>query len=222
MKRARRGAGPLGLVLCLCVGLAATVLGARALDGIAASYEPADILYDEGPDLFQAWLKRHSQEGNLDSRSVAQRLLVMPISARRATVNAMMRPGYWSAIAQSEAERRTLLTSVEGGLVEALGTAPTAGGLWLAASKVRSQTSGFDQKAEDYVRASYLTAPREGDIARLRLVYVSVVGPLMRTAFEEDHRRDRETVRELFPAFDRKYQDWFDAKAKGGIDDLRR
>ena len=101
-------------------------------------------------------------------------------------------------------------------------TAPTAGGLWLAASKVRSQTSGFDQKAEDYLRASYLTASREGDIARLRLVYVSVIGPLMRTAFEEEHLRDRETVRELFPAFDRKYQDWVDARAKGGIDDLRR
>jgi hypothetical protein len=134
----------------------------------------------------------------------------------------MMRPGYWSAIAQSEAERQALLGIVEDGLVEALATAPSAGGLWLAASKIRSQTAGFDRQAEDYLKASYLTAPREGDIARLRLVYVGAVGPLLRSALEEDRQRDRETVRDLYPAFETKYQEWLDTNRKGGIDDLRR
>jgi hypothetical protein len=222
MKRARGGAGLFGLVLCLCIGLAASALGLKALAGISGAYEPGDILYDEGPDLFQAWLKRHHAAGDLNAAAIAGRILIMPISSRRATVNAMMRPGYWSAIVKSETERRALLGTVEDGLVEALATAPAAGGLWLVASKVRSLTSGFDRQAEAYLKASYLTAPREGDIARLRLVYVAAVGPLMRATMDGDRLRDRETVRTLYPAFDKKYQDWLDTSRRAGIDELRR
>ena len=222
MKKASALTGAFGLVMCFGVAFAAVALGARAINGIAESYQPGDILYDEGPQLFQAWLKRNHENGDLNPQSVAHRILIMPISARRDTVISMARSDFWPDIVRSEAERRALLGVVEEGLVQALATAPSAGDLWLAASQIRSRTTGFDKQAETYLRASYLMAPREGDLARLRHIYLSSVGPLLREPLEAERQRDRVTVARLYPAFDKKFQDWLDKKQEGGLDALRR
>jgi hypothetical protein len=208
--------------LCLCIGIATTGLGIRGLGNIAVSYDPDDILYDDGPELFQVWLRREHRQGSLDADSVARRILTMPIGRRRATVIAMMRPDYLAAASGSEAERRELLARLEAGIVKALSTAPTAGDLWLAASKVRSQISGFDRKAESYLAASYLTAPREGDVALIRHVYASAVTPLMRTPMTSERDRDRAIVETLQPAFGEKVDDWLDRTQEGLPDGLRR
>ena len=221
MKRHRALSRLAGLFLCLFAGIASAALGVSGLAEVRSSYEPEDILYDEGPELFRQWLGRGYREGSLNAQSVSGRILVMPIGARRALVTAMMKPDFVSALADQEADRRILQELMEDGLLKALETAPTAGGLWLAASKIRSQSTGFDRRAEDYLAASYLTAPREGDIARLRVLYVSDVGALLRDSMETERERDWATAREIDPAFDKKFQAWLGAGAGRGTHERR-
>lgn len=215
MRRHRTGPDVYGLVVCACIGIATVVLGWRSLAIVADSYESGDILYDEGPELFQAWLRREHKHGRLTPKSVARRLLIMPIGSRRATVAAMTRPDYFSSVADNEMERRKLLIGVEDGIVEALGTAPSAGDLWFAASHVRSRTTGFDRIAEDYLAASYLTAPREGDLARMRHVFLAGVAPLLRTPMEAERDRDRAIIAAIYPRFEDAYRNWRQARQKG-------
>lgn len=221
MKRARSESGLLLLLACLGVGFATSGLGAWTLGNLSESYHPGDILYDDGPKLFQAWLVRRLEQGDLDRDAVGRRLLVMPIASRRATANAMMGADFWDPVIETESERNSLLEIVEDGLVDALRKAPAAGELWLAASKIRTQTSGFDDLAEGYLTASYLTAPREGGLVRSRIVFVNSVDPLLRSDLDDERQRDRTTARTLFPRFEAKLQDWLDSRDKGNSDARR-
>ena len=211
-----------GLFVCLAVGLGSFGLGAVSLAKLSSSFQPEDILYDEGPGLFQAWLIRHHKSGDLTPAAVSQRILFMPIAARRSTVNAMMGRDFWAAIGGPEAKRRTMLTTIENGLVGALAKAPSAGDLWLAASKIRSQTSGFDHRAANYLAASYLMSPREGSLVRSRIVFAASVEPMLRMPLAEERERDMVIARELYPGFERKVQNWLDARERERADTKRK
>ena len=222
MRKSSTGPDIYGLVVCACIGIATSLLGWRSLAAVAGSYEMGDILYDEGPELFQAWLRREQKSGGPTPQSIAQRLLLMPIGSRRATVVAMTRPDFLSPVVDNEADRQSLLISLEDGIVEALGTAPSSGDLWFAASYVRSRTTGFDRIAEDYLAASYLTAPREGDLARLRHVYIANVSPLLRTPMEAERDRDRAIIAAIYPRFENAYRKWEQSRQKVRPDAARR
>lgn len=221
MRRLEKKAEFYGLAMCACIGLAAAALGARSLWAISDSFEAGDIFYDEGPDLFQAWLRREHQREALTPSLISRRLLIMPIVSRRATVAAMMRPDFLSPVIDDEAARREVILKLEDGIVEALGTAPSAGDLWFAASLIRSRIVGFDRVAEDYLAASYLTAPREGDLARLRYVYLSQVAPLLRAPMTVERDRDRAIVANVYPAFEKIYVKWQRSREEGSSDASR-
>ena len=221
MRRLDKKAEYCGLALCACIGLAAAVLGSRSLWAIADSFGASDIFYDEGPELFQVWLQRRHQRDGMTPTLIARRLLVMPIDSRRATVAAMTWPDFLSPVIDDEAARREVIHKLEDGIVEALRTAPSAGDLWFAASHIRSQVAGFDRVAEDYLAASYLTAPREGDLARLRYVYLNQVAPLMRAPMTVERNRDRATVASVYPAFEKIYVKWQRSRQEGSSDALR-
>jgi len=208
MRKHRAGPDSYGLVICACIGIATAILGFRSLAVVAESYEAGDILYDEGPELFQVWLRREQKRDRLGPQSIARRLLIMPIGSRRATVAAMTQPDFLASVADSESERRDLLVNLEDGIVAALGIAPSAGDLWFAASYVRSRTTGFDRIAEDYLAASYLTAPREGDLAKMRHVYLAGVAPLLRAPMAAERDRDRATIAAIYPRFEIAYRKW--------------
>lgn len=201
-------AGLFGLIACLAIGVASLSLGAASTAGLAGIFQPDDILHDEGPDLFQAWLARRVARGDLSPEAISRRVLRMPIAARRETVNAMMAPQFGAAVTRTEAQRRRLLQQLEEGLIVALGNSPSAGELWLAAAKIRTQTIGFDQQAEDYLAASYLMAPRAGALVRSRLVFAASVEPFLRVSLDEERGRDRANARKLYPHFERGFAAW--------------
>ena len=219
MKPASLFNGTLVLVTSLAIGLASIGLGSRALVGLTNSYQPADILYNDGPDLFTVWLERHWGSEKAQPEAIGQRLLAMPIVARRAVADALMQDRYLERVIEREDRRGAFLESLELGLIGALSIAPSSGELWLAASRIRSQRLGFDAKAEEFLAMSYLMAPREANVARARLIFAASVSPLLRRDFSEHRARDLEIVRTIYPALARRHRNWFasrEAERAGG------
>lgn len=211
--------GPLVLITSLAIGLSSIGLGARALVGLANSYQPEDVLYDDGPDLFKVWLERHFDSENPQPAAIGRRLLAMSIVNRRAVADALTQDRYLEHVVKGEVGRGRFLEALELGLIEALSIAPSSGDLWLAASRIRTQRLGFDAKAEDFLAMSYLMAPREANIARTRLIFSVSVSPLVRRDFAEDRARDLEIVRARYPDLERRHRNWFasrDAKKAAG------
>ena len=207
--------GPLVLMTSLAIGLSSIGLGARALVGLANSYQPGDVLYDDGPDLFKVWLERHFASENPQPAAIGQRLLAMSIVNRRAVSDALTQDRYLEHVVKGEVGRSRFLEALELGLIEALSIAPSSGDLWLAASRIRTQRLGFDAKAEDFLAMSYLMAPREANVARTRLIFSVSVSPLVRRDFAEDRARDLEIVRARYPELQRRHREWFASREAG-------
>ena len=222
MKQANRTTGTLVLVSCLGIGAVSLGTGSWTLANLSQTYRPDDVLFSEGPNLFRSWLTRRMASNALRSEAIGQRLLMMPIASRRATAVAMMDLSFYEGLWTRERDRVPVLKMLEEGILAALSTAPSAGELWLAATKTRALHTGFDKKAESFLATSYLMAPREADIARARMVFVDSVSRLLRRSYDEARARDEATVEIAYPAFDRAYRGWIASRQPEKINRMLR
>ena len=173
------------------------------MTSLSSAFRTADIFYQKPVAAFAAWLSALPEPVNIagvtlheedQARAIANRLLYLPISPRRAILSAMMDDAFWSRLARSENERRRFLAISSRGLDEALSRAPLSGAMWLAAAKLRTLQDGFDATAETYLRRSYVLAPREAGVAADRLAFTASVRPLLRGDLETDFAGDSRIV----------------------------
>ena len=192
-----------GLALTSIIGVLALFIGLMMLASLSSAYRIADIFYQQPVADFAAWLSvlPEAVDGAADTgsddghaRAIADRLLLMPVSPRRAILSAMTNNAFWSGLTRSEADRRRFITVSSLGLDEALSRAPLSGAMWLAAAKLRTMQDGFDATAEIYLRRSYVLAPKEAGVAADRLAFMLSVRPLLRGEFDADFSRDNRIV----------------------------
>jgi hypothetical protein len=181
------------------VGVLALFLGLLMLTGLSSGYRIADIFYQQPVAGFAAWLSALPvvdavDTGADDGHAIANRLLLMPVSPRRAILSAMTDNAFWSGLTRSETDRRRFIAISSRGLDEALSRAPLSGAMWLAAAKLRTLQVGFDATAEIYLRRSYVLAPKEAGVAADRLAFAGSIRPLLRKNFDADFERDNRIV----------------------------
>jgi len=199
----RRWADRIGLAFAAAIGLLAFLAGLMMMASLSSSFRPADIFYQQPVAGFAAWLTTLPEPadavadtGSNDglARAIADRLLLLPVSPRRAILSAMMDDAFWSGLARSEADRQRFITVSSRGLDEALSRAPLSGAMWLAAAKLRTLQDGFDAMAETYLRRSYVLAPKEAGVAADRLAFLLSIRPLLRGDFDAGFSRDNRIV----------------------------
>ncbi len=203
----------IGLVFAAVTGLSAFLAGVTMMTSLSSSFRTAEIFYQNPVAGFSAWLLALPEpvdaadiSGSADiggadagpdegrARAIAGRLLLLPVSPRRAILSAMMNDPFWSGLARSEADRRRFIAVSSLGLDEALRRAPLSGAMWLAAAKLRTLQDGFDAKAETYLRRSYVLAPKEAGVAADRLAFTGSIRPLLRDDFDAEFERDSQIV----------------------------
>jgi len=190
----------LGLAIAGAVGMLALFTGLMMMISLSSAYRTADIFYQQPVASFAAWLSALPAPvdvaGPSDSqaRAIADRLLLLPVSPRRAILSAMMDDAFWSDLARSEAGHRRLIAVSSEALDDAMLRAPLSGAMWLAAAKLRTLQHGFDATAETYLRRSYVLAPREAGVAADRLAFTASIRPLLRGDFDADFARDNRIV----------------------------
>lgn len=198
----------IGLAMAGAVGVVALFTGLMTMTSLTSAYRTADILYQQPVAGFAAWLSGLPEpvDGSTDigpgdgqARAIADRLLLLPVSPRRAILSAMTDDAFWSGLAPSEADRRRFIALSSGGLDLALSRAPLSGAMWLAAAKLRTLQDGFDATAETYLRRSHVLAPREAGVAADRLVFTGSIRLLLRGDFEADFVRDSRVVCQAEP-----------------------
>jgi hypothetical protein len=198
----------IGLAIASAVSVLALFTGLMMMTDLSSSFRPADIFYQRPVAAFAAWLlalpepvdvaaDTGSDDGQ--ARAIAYRLLLLPVSPRRAILSAMMDNDFWSGLARSEADRRRFIAVSSRALDLALLRAPLSGAMWLAAAKLRTLQDGFDATAETYLRRSYVLAPREAGVAADRLAFIVEVRALLRADFETDFARDSRIVCQTEP-----------------------
>ncbi len=190
----------LGLAIAGAVGMLALFTGLMMMISLSSAYRTADIFYQQPVASFAAWLSALPAPvgvaGRADSQAtaIADRLLLLPVSPRRAILSAMMDNGFWSGLTRSEEDRRRFIAISSRGLDEALSRAPLSGAMWLAAAKLRTLQDGFDAMAETYLRRSYVLAPKEAGVAADRLAFTASIRPLLRGDFDVGFSRDNRIV----------------------------
>ncbi len=198
----------IGLAIASAVGVSALFIGLLTVTNLSSAYRMADIFYQQPVAGFAAWLSALPDPFDVaadtapddtgpddgQARAIANRLLLLPVSPRRAILSAMTNDAFWSRLARSETERRRFIAISSRGLKEALSRAPLSGAMWLAAAKLRTLQDGFDATAETYLRRSYVLAPKEAGVAADRLAFTGSIRPLLRGDFETDFARDSRIV----------------------------
>ena len=203
----------IGLVIASAVGVLALFIGLLMVTNLSSAYRMADIFYQQPVAGFAAWLSALPDRVDVaadtapddagpddtgpddgQARAIANRLLLLPVSPRRAILSAMTNDAFWSRLAQSEAERRRFIAISSLGLDKALSRAPLSGAMWLAAAKLRTLQDGFDATAETYLRRSYVLAPKEAGVAADRLAFTGSIRPLLRGDFGAEFARDSHIV----------------------------
>ena len=196
----RGWADSIGLAISSAVGVLALFTGLMMMSSLSSAYRTADIFYQQPVASFAAWLSVLPEPvgvaGRADSQAtaIADRLLLLPVSPRRAILSAMMDNGFWSGLTRSEEDRRRFIAISSRGLDEALSRAPLSGAMWLAAAKLRTLQDGFDAKAETYLRRSYVLAPKEAGVAADRFAFLLSIRPLLRGDFDAGFSRDSRIV----------------------------
>lgn len=198
----------IGLTITGAIGALALFFGLMMLTSLSSAFRAADIFFQQPVEGFAAWLSTLPEPvdvvadtgpENGQARAIANRLLLLPVSPRRAILSAMTNDAFWSGIALSEVERRRFIAVSSQGLDEALSRAPLSGAMWLAAARLRTLQDGFDATAEAYLRRSYVLAPKEAGVAADRLAFVAEVRALLRADFDSDFRRDSRIVCQTAP-----------------------
>jgi hypothetical protein len=189
----------IGLVVTGIVGVLALFLGLMMMSSLSSGYRMADIFYQQPVAGFAAWLSALPVDDAADTapddgEAIANRLLLLPVSPRRAILSAMTDNAFWSGLTRSEADRRRFIAMSSRGLDKALSRAPLSGAMWLAAAKLRTLQDGFDATAETYLRRSYVLAPKEAGVAADRLAFLLSIRPLLRGDFDADFERDNRIV----------------------------
>ncbi len=198
----------IGLAFAAAIGLSAFLAGVAMMTSLSSSFRPADLFYQQPVAGFAAWLAAlpepvdaAADAGPYDigpddglARAIADRLLLLPVSPRRAILSAMMDDAFWSGLARTEAGRRGFITLSSRALDHALLRAPLSGAMWLAAAKLRTLQDGFDARAEIYLRRSYVLAPKEAGVAADRLAFTGAIWPLLREDFDAVFARDSRIV----------------------------
>jgi hypothetical protein len=189
----------IGLVVTGIVGVLALFLGLMMMSSLSSGYRMADIFYQQPVAGFAAWLSALPVDDAADTapddgEAIANRLLLLPVSQRRAILSAMTDNAFWSGLTRSEADRRRFIAMSSRGLDKALSRAPLSGAMWLAAAKLRTLQEGFDATAEIYLRRSYVLAPKEAGVAADRLAFLLSIRPLLRGDFDADFERDNRIV----------------------------
>jgi len=193
----------IGLAITSIVGVLALFVGLMMLTSLSSAYRIADIFYQQPVAGFAAWLSALPEpvDGAADkspddgqATMIANRLLHLPVSPRRAILSAMTDNAYWSGPTRSEADRRRLIAVSSRGLDEALSRAPLSGAMWLVAAKLRTLQYGFDVTAETYLRRSYVLAPKEAGVAADRLAFTGSIRLLLREDLDAEFSRDNRIV----------------------------
>ncbi len=214
----RRWGDRIGLAFAAAIGLSAFLAGVAMMTSLSSSFRPADLFYQQPVAGFAAWLTAlpepvdaAADAGPYDigpydidpddslARAIADRLLLLPVSPRRAILSAMMDDAFWSSLARTEAGRRGFITLSSRALDHALLRAPLSGAMWLAAAKLRTLQDGFDARAEIYLRRSYVLAPKEAGVAADRLAFTGAIWPLLREDFDAVFARDSRIVCQTAP-----------------------
>jgi hypothetical protein len=192
-----------GLVIASAVGVLALFSGLMMMTSLSSAFRTADIFYQQPVAGYAAWLAGLPRPDNFaagtgpddgQATAIADRLLLLPVSPRRAILSAMANDAFWSGLAQSEADRRWFIAVSSRGLDEALSRAPLGGAMWLAAAKLRTLQHGFDATAETYLSRSYVLAPKEAGVAADRLAFTASIRPLLRGEIDADFWRDTRIV----------------------------
>ena len=108
----------LGLAIAGAVGMLALFTGLMMMISLSSAYRTADIFYQQPVASFAAWLSALPAPvgvaGRADSQAtaIADRLLLLPVSPRRAILSAMMDNGFWSGLTRSEEDRRRFIVKV--------------------------------------------------------------------------------------------------------------
>ena len=203
----------IGLAIAAVVGALALFAGLMMMTNLSSAYRTAELFYQQPVASFAAWLSAlpkpvdgAAKSGPADTdptdigpddgqaRAIADRLLLLPVSPRRAILSAMTDDAFWSGLTRSESDRRRFIALSSRGLNEALSRAPLSGAMWLAAAKLRTLQDGFDATAEIYLRRSYVLAPKEAGVAADRLAFTGSIRPLLRGDFAADFARDSRIV----------------------------
>lgn len=209
----------IGLVITSVVGVLALFAGLMMMTSLSSAYRTADIFYQQPVARFAAWLAALPEPDDVaadtghddgQARAIADRLLLLPVSPRRAILSAMTNDAFWSGLARSEADRRRFIAVSSRGLAEALSRAPLSGAMWLAAAKLRTLQDGFDATAETYLRRSYVLAPKEAGVAADRLAFTASIRPLLRGEIDADFSRDIRIVCQTSPRRHRALSRFFD------------
>lgn len=200
---ARGWADRIGPAIAGAVGVLALFTGLTMMTSLSSAYRTADLFDQQPVASFAAWLSTLPEPDGVaaetgpddgQARAIADRLLLLPVSPRRAILSAMMDNVFWSDLSRSEADRRWFIAVSSQGLDEALSRAPLSGAMWLAAAKLRTLQDGFDATAEAYLRRSYVLAPKESGVAADRLAFTGSIRPLLRDDFDADFERDNHIV----------------------------
>ena len=193
----------IGLAIVGAVGVLALFTGLMMMTSLSSAYRTADIFYRQSVTEFAAWLSGLPEPADAaagtgpddgQARMIADRLLLLQVSPRRAILSAMTNDAFWSGLARSESDRRRFIAVSSQGLDEALSRAPLSGAMWLAAAKLRTLQDGFDATAEAYLRRSYVLAPKESGVAADRLAFMLSIRPLLRGEFDAEFSRDNRIV----------------------------
>ena len=129
----------IGLTFAGVVGALALFAGLMMMTSLSSAFRTADIFYQQPVAAFAAWLSTLPEPVEIASdagvtplekgqaRAIANRLLLLPVSPRRAILSAMMDDAFWSRLARTETERRRFIALSSRALDEALSRAPLSG-----------------------------------------------------------------------------------------------
>ena len=207
MTQSRPGEGRIALaVLLASIGLALIAGGFTQLKALSAAYLTSDVLRTESPFTFYAWLasllQDHQAESRSDSRGdlsrrVADRLMIMPLPARRRIAISMARQEFWADISADAATQRAAKEAALDGVLLALQTEPGAGDLYFCAAWLETTLSGFTERPRRLLRASHIFSKHELDIAVERLLLAPLIWTFLDDAEKTDLKRDLDLVTQL-------------------------
>lgn len=186
------------------LALSCAGLGAYQMHNLSRGFElheiqrPADL---QSFRSFLAGLDTSTPLSNEDSVSrLAIRLLNLPLPQRRRSLQAMSQASFWSGLSADFRRWSQLqaigLLAVEKAVLEM----PVAGDMWLAVARLRVNVSGFDARAAEALRLSYVYAPREADLAIGRLDLAVSNNSLFDDLLRQKAGEDLAMLKETFPA----------------------
>jgi hypothetical protein len=198
-QRARLKSPSLPLVaVLLAIGGITVGLGVLSFKDLSQIYREEDLVYGETPSTFRFWFLNARQERKPDYalvEGVAHRLTGMRVEQRRALVRALMSDNFLASFSNNGRNSRSINRILLNGFIEALGSSPLSGDLWLGAARLERRLNGYDEAAQHYLEASLRYAPREVNLAADRLLFMISVAPLLTNQLKEAVSRDYQLVR---------------------------